>query len=189
MLVFVMSIFLKKSLSGRANDQSKPTGEGKTSKIEQIFNEATTKNPLLENLEFASIEENTKSKLIQKVQAECRKYVLGALYGDFGGKLYGFDQNGNFITLSQSAYEFLLKYKIELEKLNYYAWAKFLEKINEENVLFIFFQNLRFRCRKGRRLKSTATSFFLNSRNVTAFTAEKNSAQKSMLTILFPGVL
>lgn len=116
--------------------QQKPTGEGKTSKIEQIFNEATAKNPLLENLEFASIEENTKSKLIQKVQAECRKYVLGALYGDFGGKLYGFDQNGNFITLSQSAYEFLLKYKIELEKLNYYAWAKFLEKINEENVLF-----------------------------------------------------
>lgn len=116
--------------------QQKPTGEGKTSKIEQIFNEATAKNPILENLEFASIEENTKSALTQKVQAECRKYVLGALYGDFGGKLYGFDQNGNFITLSQSAYEFLLKYKIELEKLNYYAWAKFLEKINEENVLF-----------------------------------------------------
>lgn len=116
--------------------QQKPTGKGKTSKIEQIFNEATAKNLLLENLEFASIEENTKSALTQKVQAECRKYVLGALYGDFGGKLYGFDQNGNFITLSQSAYEFLLKYKIELEKLNYYAWAKFLEKINEENVLF-----------------------------------------------------
>lgn len=124
--------------------QQKPTGEGKTSKIEQIFNEATAKNPLLENLEFASIEENTKSKLIQKVQAECRKYVLGALYGDFGGKLYGFDQNGNFITLSQSAYEFLLKYKIELEKLNYYAWAKFLEKINEENVLFHLLSKLEF---------------------------------------------
>ena len=67
--------------------QQKPTGEGKTSKIEQIFNEATAKNPLLENLEFASIEENTKSKLIQKVQAECRKYVLGALYGEFTGTL------------------------------------------------------------------------------------------------------
>lgn len=116
--------------------QQKPTAEGKTSKIEQIFSEAVKINPILENLEFASIEENTKLKLIQKVQAECKKYVLGALYGDFGGKLYGFDQNGNFITLSQNAYEFLLKYKIELEKLNYYAWAKFLEKINEENVLF-----------------------------------------------------
>ena len=116
--------------------QQKPTAEGKTSKIEQIFGEAIKINPVLENLEFASIEENTKAKLIQKVQAECKKYVLGALYGDFGGKLYGFDQNGNFITLSQSAYGFLLKYKIELEKLNYYAWAKFLEKTNAENVLF-----------------------------------------------------
>ena len=116
--------------------QQKPTAEGKTSKIEQIFGEAVKTNPVLENLEFASIEENTKSKLIQKVQAECKKYVLGALYGDFGGKLYGFDQNGNFITLSQGVYGFLLKYKIEIEKLNYYAWAKFLEKINEENVLF-----------------------------------------------------
>ncbi len=116
--------------------QQKPTAEGKTSKIEQIFGEAVKTNPVLENLEFASIKENTKSKLIQKVQAECKKYVLGALYGDFGGKLYGFDQNGNFITLSQDAYGFLLKYKIEIEKLNYYAWAKFLEKINEENMLF-----------------------------------------------------
>lgn len=116
--------------------QQKLTAEGKTSKIEQIFEEAVKINPILENLEFASIEENTKSKLIQKVQTECKKYVLGALYGDFGGKLYGFDQNGNFITLSQGAYGFLLKYKIEIEKLNYYAWAKFLEKINEENVLF-----------------------------------------------------
>ena len=116
--------------------QQKPTAEGKTSKIEQIFGEAVKTNPVLENLEFASIEENTKSKLIQKVQAECKKYVLGALYDDFGGKLYSFDQNVNFITISQSAYGFLLKYKIEIEKLNYYAWAKFLEKINEENVLF-----------------------------------------------------
>lgn len=116
--------------------QQKPTAEGKTSKIEQIFGEAVKINPILENLEFASIEEKTREKLIQKVQAECKKYVLGALHGDFSGKLYSFDQNENFITLSQNAYDFLLKYKIELEKLNYYAWAKFLEKINEENVLF-----------------------------------------------------
>lgn len=64
-----------------------------------------------------------------------------------------------------------------------------LKKSTRRMCCFIFFQNLSFRCRKGRRLKSTATFFFLNLRNVTAFTAEKNSAQKSMLTILFPGVL
>ncbi len=116
--------------------QQKPTNDGKTSKIEQIFGQAVKTNPILENLEFASIEEKTRTKLIQKVQSECKKYVLGALHEDFNKKLYGFDQNEDFITLSHNAYSFLLKYKIEIEKLNYYAWAKFLEKINEENVLF-----------------------------------------------------
>ncbi len=116
--------------------QQKPTSEGKTSKIEQIFNEECSKNHTLENLEFDSINETQKSLLIKKVQSECKKYVLGALYGDFEGKLYGFNQNGDSIILSNYAYTFLLKYKIEIEKLNYYAWAKFLEKCNQENVLY-----------------------------------------------------
>ncbi len=30
----------------------------------------------------------------------------------------------------------MLKYKSEIEKLNYYAWAKFLEGINEEKALY-----------------------------------------------------
>jgi len=33
------------------------------------------------------------------------------------------------------AFDFMLKYKVEIEKLNYYAWAKFLEKINDEAVV------------------------------------------------------
>ena len=30
---------------------------------------------------------------------------------------------------------FMLKYKLEIEKLNYYSWAKFLEQINDDSVL------------------------------------------------------
>lgn len=37
--------------------------------------------------------------------------------------------------LNYCVYEFMLKYKAELEKLNYYAWAKFLEQINDDNAL------------------------------------------------------
>ena len=29
----------------------------------------------------------------------------------------------------------MLKYKAEIEKLNYYSWAKFLEQINDDNAL------------------------------------------------------
>lgn len=109
---------------------------GKTSKVEQIFNAVIEKNPVLAAVEFAVIDEKTRQSLVRKVLSECKRYVLGALYGDFQGKLYGFDQAGDRILLSHGAYEFLLRYKMEIEKLNYYAWAKFLEKINDESVLY-----------------------------------------------------
>ncbi len=169
--------------------QQKPTAEGKTSKIEQIFGEAIKINPVLENLEFASIEENTRTQLTQKVQAECKKYVLGALYGDLDGKLYGFDQDGNSITVSQSAYEFLLKYKTELEKLNYYAWAKFLEKINEENVLFHLLSKLELSLPERTPLEIYRNILFSEFEECNCFYCGKNFQEKSTLTILFRGVL
>ena len=116
--------------------QQPPTKEGKTSKIEQIFKEAVAKNPLLENIEFASIEKSTQNQLISKVQTECKKYVLGALNQDFNFCIFGFLENSDRIILSHGAYEFCLRHKMEIEKLNYYAWAKFLENINEENLLY-----------------------------------------------------
>lgn len=119
--------------------QQKPTVDGHTSKIEQIFFEATIKNPILASLEFASIEKDTQHVLISKVQAECKKYVIGALCSDFDNKVYGFNldnRNDAYILLSEGAYQFMLKYKVEIEKLNYYSWAKYLENINEEKVLF-----------------------------------------------------
>lgn len=116
--------------------QQAPNRLGKTSKIEQIFNAAIEKDPVLAAAEFAVIDETTRRELVRKVLSECKKYVLGALYGDFQGKLYGFEQNGDRILVSHGAYAFLLRYKMEIEKLNYYAWAKFLEKINDESVLY-----------------------------------------------------
>lgn len=121
--------------------QQKPYSNGKTSilktsKIEQIFGEAIQRNPILENLEFNSVDEKTKNFLISKVQTECKKYVLGALFSDFDEKIYSFSDNENFIKITNGAYQFMTKYKIEIEKLNYYEWAKFLEKINADNVLF-----------------------------------------------------
>lgn len=41
--------------------------------------------------------------------------------------IHAFDLKGDGIYLNAHAFDFMLKYKIEIEKLNYYAWAKFLE--------------------------------------------------------------
>ena len=80
--------------------------------------------------------------MISEISRECRKYVLGALYQDFEGTLYGFDQKGDHLCLSYKANQFMLQHKTELERLNYYSWAKFLEKINDDDKLIHLLGNL-----------------------------------------------
>jgi 5-methylcytosine-specific restriction endonuclease McrA len=57
------------------------------------------------------------------------------LHRDFQECLYAFDLKGEGLYLNGYAFNFMLKYKVEIEKLNYYSWAKFLEKINDESVV------------------------------------------------------
>ena len=38
------------------------------------------------------------------------------------------------MILSRGSYNFILRHKTEIEKLNYYSWARFLEKINDDTV-------------------------------------------------------
>ena len=115
--------------------QQKQTEKTGTSRIETIFNDVLKINGVLSNLEFTSIEYELRLKTISLVEKTCRKYVVGALYKDLDGHVYSFNKKEKNIKISRQAYDFLFKYKMELEKLNYYAWAKFLESINDDTVL------------------------------------------------------
>lgn len=115
--------------------QMRYNGRGEFSKLELIINQVVEENQLIANLEFSSLADKEKKKIISEVSSKCKTNVVGALYQNFDGLLYGFDLKGNGIWLNPVAYEFLLKHKFELEKLNYFAWAKYMESINEDNVL------------------------------------------------------
>ncbi len=115
--------------------QMRKDGKSIYSKIETILMSAITENPTLALLEFETIDVNTKASIIRKVTSECKKCVVGALYEDFDGIIYSFNLKEDGITLNYCVYEFMLKYKAELERLNYYSWARFLEQINDDNVL------------------------------------------------------
>ena len=115
--------------------QMKPDGKSEYSKVEQILKQAANENLVLSNIEFEAIDAVRKEKIIKDVTKECKRYVLGALYADFEGLIYGFHKKNESIWISYNAYEFMLKFKSELENLNYYAWAKFLEKVNDDNAL------------------------------------------------------
>ena len=115
--------------------QMLPDGKSKYSKIEQIFTALIQEEPSFANIPFISIPEAKRKAIIKQVSSDCRKNVMGALHRDFQDCLYAFDLKGDGIYLNQYAFNFMLKNKVEIEKINYYAWAKFLEKINDESLV------------------------------------------------------
>ncbi len=115
--------------------QMRYNGSGELSGLELVFNKAVQKSLAIGDLEFMSLCEADRNTIIYEVIKKCKKNVVGAMYGNFDGMLYGFDLKEMMIWINPVSYEFLLKHKFELDKLNYYAWAKYLEKINNDNVL------------------------------------------------------
>lgn len=115
--------------------QMKFNGKSDTSKIERIINSTVENREIPDSITFQSLAEAERKKIVKIVTQECKRNVIGALYNDFQGKLYGFDLKGNGILLGQASYNFISKYKMEIEKLNYYYWARFLERVNDDDAL------------------------------------------------------
>lgn len=115
--------------------QMRFNGSSNDSALEKIMNNIVKKNLVIKDLEFTSISESERGEIISEVKKKCKANVIGAIYENFDGILYGFDKKENKIWINPVSYEFLLKHKFELEKLNYYAWAKYMETINDDSVL------------------------------------------------------
>lgn len=102
------------------------------SKIESIVENYAAAFPAA--VPFESLDRRKQEMVISEVLRDCSRNVVGALYGDFQGRLYGFSGRAKYIQLNPSAYEFFQKFKVDIERLNYYEWARFLEKANEGTV-------------------------------------------------------
>lgn len=111
-----------------------PNPDMAVSKLEQTFMAITNREPHAANIEFENLASVDKTAIIQQIKRDCSKFVIGALYNDFNGELYGFDKKAARIWIHYGAYQFLWAHKQEIERLNYYAWAKFLERINNDSV-------------------------------------------------------
>ena len=117
-------------------------GKSEYSKIELIIMKSVEGYSIPESVGFLSVSEEDRKKITRVVTTDCKRCVIGALYNDFEGKLYAFDLRDEGIYLSTSAYKFISKYKMEIEKLNYYAWARFLEKVNDDEALIRVLEKL-----------------------------------------------
>ena len=81
---------------------------------------------------FESLRSDLQLEITKQIRAEMLKNVVGAFYGDTEGQLYSFRKSDRGICFNPDAYAACVKYKSDFEKINYYEWIKYLEKVNDE---------------------------------------------------------
>ena len=105
--------------------------QGKQAQIETELLNFKTNHNIPDGVTFDSIPTETQVSLILSIERNIlHKYVVGAVYADTDGVLYGFSKKERKVTLTTSGFEFLLKYQTTVFKLVNYELAKFLQKKN-----------------------------------------------------------
>jgi hypothetical protein len=115
--------------------QSPVTIDGKATKLERALWETKEKFNLPDEIPFESLSPEATEFVCRKVKIGCKENVVGALYGDLQELFYSFSKTGEFIKLNPQMYEFACKHKVAIEKMNYYEWARYLEKVNTDDVM------------------------------------------------------
>lgn len=104
-----------------------PNSQFNKSKIEKIIDEMIEKNIKIDNIDYEVLNIEDKIKYGNNVLKIIEKDVVGALYSDLNCKIYGFDKGKKIIWFNKESYIFLVKNKLVVEKINYYAWILWME--------------------------------------------------------------
>ncbi len=103
--------------------------------LEQVLNVTAARYAITADIPFESISDEAKIEVCKKIKSKCKVNVVGALYGDTKGLFYSFSRKDEWLQINPQMYQFVCKHKLAIEKLNYYEWAKYLEKINDDSVM------------------------------------------------------
>lgn len=114
--------------------QKAKTKDNKRSYLEQIIESELGKSKIISEISFEALNDNIKVDICHKIKSKCKQNVVGALFGDTSGVFYSFSKKEEYIQLNPQVFTFLSKHKKVIEKLNYYEWAKFLEKVNNNET-------------------------------------------------------
>lgn len=120
-------------LKYRINQKVKARGK-KATLLEQDLLDFFVSGGYEKYVPISEISEKSRKKLVKKVKQDCKRYVVGALYGDMKELLYSFSRKEEWIELNQQMESFIEKHKELIESLNYYKWAVFYQKINAETT-------------------------------------------------------
>ena len=120
-------------LKYRINQKVKAKGK-KASLLEQDLLDFFESEGYRNYVPISEINRIKWDKLVRKIKQDCKRYVIGALYGDMRELLYSFSKKEQWIVLNPQMKSFINKHKELIESLNYYKWAVFYDKINSEET-------------------------------------------------------
>ena len=105
--------------------------------IEQILKEyvGCTNGEQSITLQFNDLTPLAKDKIVHQVTKKCKKYVVGALYGDTNGLFYSFSKKKEVIELNPVMKDFVLQHEGSIEELNYFELTKFIDKVNSREKI------------------------------------------------------
>ena len=86
--------------------QAKVTSRVKYSGTERIIREAVNQYRLSEFAEYSSLDASLRKEIAKQVMFVCQENVVGAVYADFAGKMYGFSKKEGRIWLNMPFYAF-----------------------------------------------------------------------------------
>lgn len=114
--------------------QSPVNINGKRTAIENILYSAEREYDLPLAIPFESLASSVQRNISQKVKSECKRFVVGAFYSDTKRLFYSFSLRTEKLQFSPVFYRFVCAHKVVLEKLNYYEWARYLERVNDDST-------------------------------------------------------
>lgn len=104
----------------------RPVKKERIATIYKIIDALSKALDINEPVPFESLSEENRIKVVKKVMTEGKKYVVGALYGDSRHTFYSFSKKKEVISLNPVVYQYLLKFKTLIEKVNFLEWTKYL---------------------------------------------------------------
>lgn len=106
----------------------------KATVLEQELQDFLVLNGYDRYVPIEEIDDEKRRKLVFKIKQSCKRYVIGALFGDMKELLYSFSKREQWVKLNPQMEVFILKHKNVIESLNYCKWASFYEKINSDET-------------------------------------------------------
>jgi len=100
------------------------------SSVQKVIEAFAQSHSIPSDWNFEKLTDVQKVEIIQQVKRIGKKYVIGAMYGDFNGDIYSFDLKREYLKIHPKYLQLFQTYKRILTNVANYQLALFLEKFN-----------------------------------------------------------